>query len=70
MTSNQKIVVTFNKLNKPIGDEGNELTQFIGTIVRMADNVGIDIPDWRMVPKHQKEDMYSIIKVCICLLNL
>ena len=68
MDSNQKIVVTFNHNSRPIGDEGNELTQFMGTLVRMAQNVPIDIPEWRMVPDHKKEDLYSMIKVCIYLI--
>nr|KAJ0222291.1 hypothetical protein LSAT_V11C200100170 [Lactuca sativa] len=48
---------------KPVGEEGNELTQFLGTLVRMADYVGIQYEDWRKVPMDKKEDMYSIVKV-------
>ncbi|KAL4580171.1 hypothetical protein LXL04_016353 [Taraxacum kok-saghyz] len=62
MNSSQKIVVTFNKNSRPIGEEGNELTQFMGTLVRVAENVGIDIPEWRMVPDHKNEDLYSMVK--------
>ena len=63
MKSDTKIIVTFNKFGKPIGDEGNELTQFLGTLVRMADHVGIHYEEWRKVPMHKKEDMYSIVEV-------
>lgn len=63
MSGDTKIVVTFNKFGKPVGEEGNELTQFLGTLVRMADHVGIQYDDWRKVPIQKKEDMYSIVKV-------
>ncbi|CAI9296950.1 unnamed protein product [Lactuca saligna] len=46
MSSSQKIVVTFNRFGKPVGDEGNELVQYLGTLVRMANHVGIDYDDW------------------------
>ncbi|KAJ9544539.1 hypothetical protein OSB04_024246 [Centaurea solstitialis] len=39
MKSNQKIVVTFNTFGKPVGEEGNELVQYIGTLVRMPNHV-------------------------------
>lgn len=63
MSSDSKVIVTFNKFGKPVGEEGNELTQFLGTLVRMADHVGIQYEDWRKVPMDKKEDMYSIVKV-------
>ncbi|KAJ9561708.1 hypothetical protein OSB04_006868 [Centaurea solstitialis] len=47
MNGNQKIVVTFNKFGKPVRVEGNELVQFLGTLVRMADHVSIEYSDWR-----------------------
>ena len=65
MSSSQKIVVTFNRFGKPVGDEGNELVQYLGTLVRMANHVGIDYDDWRKIPIQKKEDMYSMVKVCI-----
>lgn len=45
MKRTKKIVVTFNKYTKPVGDEANELTQFLGSIVRIAENVGLDCCD-------------------------
>ncbi|KAI3783833.1 hypothetical protein L1987_42921 [Smallanthus sonchifolius] len=62
MNSTQRIVVTFNKFEKPVGDEGNELVQYLGTLVRMADHVSIEYSDWRKVPMQKKEDMYSLVK--------
>nr|KAJ0226424.1 hypothetical protein LSAT_V11C100031880 [Lactuca sativa] len=62
MSSSQKIVVTFNRFGKPVGDEGNELVQYLGTLVRMANHVGIDYDDWRKIPIQKKEDMYSMVK--------
>ncbi|KAL4569938.1 hypothetical protein LXL04_025586 [Taraxacum kok-saghyz] len=47
MSSSHKILVTFDEFDKPIGDEGNELTQYLGTLVRMPNHVGVDYDDWR-----------------------
>ncbi|GJT65286.1 transposase, Ptta/En/Spm [Tanacetum coccineum] len=33
LASDEKVLVTFNELCQPIGDEGNELTNFLGTLV-------------------------------------
>ncbi|KAI3798896.1 hypothetical protein L1987_34180 [Smallanthus sonchifolius] len=62
MNSTQRIVVTFNKFGKPMGDEGNELVQYLGTLMRMADHVSIEYSEWRKVPVQKKEDMYSLVK--------
>ncbi|CAI9285688.1 unnamed protein product [Lactuca saligna] len=62
MSSSQKIVVTFNRFGKPVGDEGNELVQYLGTLVRMANHVRIDYDDWRKIPIQKKGDMYSMVK--------
>ncbi|KAL7617787.1 hypothetical protein Lser_V15G02760 [Lactuca serriola] len=62
MNSTQRIVVTFNNFGKPVGDEGNELVQYLGMLVRMADHVSIEYSDWRKVPIQKKEDMYSLVK--------
>ncbi|KAL8223958.1 hypothetical protein R6Q57_019433 [Mikania cordata] len=62
MNSTQRIVVRFNKFGKPVGDEANELAQFLGTLVRMPDHVSIEYLDWRKVPAQNKEDMYSLVK--------
>ena len=70
MNSNQKIVVTFNKFGKQVGDEGNELVQYLGTLVRMPDHVSIEYTDWRKVPMARKEDMYSLVKVYVYLSRL
>ncbi|GJX50276.1 hypothetical protein Tco_0277121 [Tanacetum coccineum] len=62
LASDEKVLVTFNKLCQPIGDEGNELTNFLGTLVRMPQHIGIHYPEWRKVPKEKKDDVWSIIK--------
>ncbi|KAD7477056.1 hypothetical protein E3N88_00192 [Mikania micrantha] len=62
MDSTQRIVVRFNKFGKPVGDEANELAQFLGSLVRISDHVSIEYPDWRKVPTQNKEDMYSLVK--------
>ncbi|KAJ9538757.1 hypothetical protein OSB04_031490 [Centaurea solstitialis] len=45
-----------------VGGEGNELVQYIGTLVRMPDHVSIAYTDWRKVPMERK-------KICIHLLS-
>jgi hypothetical protein len=67
MGSSERICVTFDKFGQPVGDEGKELVQYLGTIVRMGENVSINYPDWRKVPTQNKDDMYSLVKVCIHL---
>ncbi|XP_076953230.1 uncharacterized protein LOC143627244 [Bidens hawaiensis] len=62
MNSGQRIVVTFYHFGQPVRDEGNELVQYLGTLVRMSDHVSIEYFDWRKVPKQKKEDMYSLVK--------
>ncbi|GJR99085.1 ribonuclease H-like domain-containing protein [Tanacetum coccineum] len=47
LASDEKVLVTFNELCQPIGDEGNELTNFLGTLVRMPQHIGIHYPEWR-----------------------
>ncbi|KAL4560130.1 hypothetical protein LXL04_032279 [Taraxacum kok-saghyz] len=36
MNNSHKILVTFNEFDKPIGDEGNELTQYLGTLAKFV----------------------------------
>nr|XP_043633506.1 uncharacterized protein LOC122604701 [Erigeron canadensis] len=62
MKKSTKIGVTFNSFGKPVGDEGNELVQYLGTLVRMSQHVEIHYPDWRKVPLRKKEDMYLMVK--------
>nr|GEV41634.1 hypothetical protein [Tanacetum cinerariifolium] len=62
LKSHEKVVVTFNELAQPIGDEANELTKFLGTLVRMSKHIGIEYEEWRKVPDIKKEDLWSIVK--------
>nr|GEW00583.1 hypothetical protein [Tanacetum cinerariifolium] len=63
LASDEKVLVTFNELCQPIGDEGNELTNFLRTLVRMPQHIGIHYPKWRKVPKEKKNDLWSIANV-------
>ncbi|XP_076914119.1 uncharacterized protein LOC143572995 [Bidens hawaiensis] len=54
------IVVTFNKLGMPVGDEGNELVQFLRRLVRIPDHVSIEYSDWRKVPIQNKKDILNL----------
>ncbi|PWA50202.1 transposase-associated domain-containing protein [Artemisia annua] len=49
LKTHEQVVVTVNRLGQPIGDEANELTNFLGTL-------------WRKVPENKKEDLWSIVK--------
>nr|GEX11902.1 transposase, Ptta/En/Spm [Tanacetum cinerariifolium] len=62
LASDEKVLVTFNELCQPIGDEGNELTNFLGTLVRMPQHIRIHYPEWKKVPKEKKDDLWSIVK--------
>ncbi|CAH9076819.1 unnamed protein product, partial [Cuscuta europaea] len=57
-----RIAVTFNDLVQPIGEEGKELTQFLGTLVKMPNHVGINFHEWRDVANTSKETLWSIVK--------
>ena len=65
MNTTERIDVTFNDHGQPVGEEGKELVQYLGILVRMADHVSIEYSDWRKVPMKNKEDMYSLVKVCL-----
>nr|GEU63135.1 hypothetical protein [Tanacetum cinerariifolium] len=62
LVSDEKVLVTFNELCQPIGHEGNELTNFLETLVRMPQHIGIHYSEWRKVPKEKKDDLWSIVK--------
>ncbi|KAK9072461.1 hypothetical protein SSX86_008895 [Deinandra increscens subsp. villosa] len=62
MKKTERICVSFDKFGHPVGEEGRELGQYLGTLVRMAENVSIEYSDWRKVPMQKKEDMYSLVK--------
>lgn len=50
ISGDTKIVETFNKFGKPFEEEKNELTQFLRTLVRIADQIVIQYEDWKKVP--------------------
>ena len=60
---NDRILVNFDETGQPVGDEGNELTKFLGTLVKMPQHVSIDCRDWRKISKDKKEDLWSIVTV-------
>ncbi|GJX91530.1 ribonuclease H-like domain-containing protein [Tanacetum coccineum] len=43
-------------------DEGNELTNFLRTLVRMPQHIGIHYPEWRKVHKEKRIDLWSIVR--------
>nr|KAJ0208514.1 hypothetical protein LSAT_V11C500268150 [Lactuca sativa] len=45
-----------------VRDEGNELVQYLWTLMRIASHVGIDYDDWRKISIEKKRDMYYMVK--------
>ncbi|CAH9138633.1 unnamed protein product [Cuscuta epithymum] len=62
LKGDSRIAVKFNDMAQPIGEEGNELTQFLGTLVKMSSHVGINFDEWRDVSYTTKETLWSIVK--------
>ncbi|KAJ9556529.1 hypothetical protein OSB04_011143 [Centaurea solstitialis] len=62
LENNMRIVVTFDSTGQPVRDEGNELTKFLGTLVRMSQHVSIGVEDWRKISHSKKEDLWNIVK--------
>ncbi|GJT22688.1 hypothetical protein Tco_0892625, partial [Tanacetum coccineum] len=58
----KKVIWNLKSHEKPIRDEANELTKFLGTLVRMSQHIGIQYEEWRKVPDVKKEDLWSIVK--------
>ncbi|XP_063948205.1 uncharacterized protein LOC108217084 [Daucus carota subsp. sativus] len=56
-TANEKVVITLNKQNQPIGDKKvtSELSNFLGTLVK--DHVSITHVNWHVVPEDLKQKM-------------
>jgi len=63
LQDDEQVVVEFNALGQPIGDQGGSFNNFFGTLVRDKNIVLIDYSDWRKVPKRHKEDAWNILQV-------
>lgn len=62
LEDDERVPVTFDGTGQPIGDGGNDLTTFLGTLVKMPQHVGIDVKNWKKVSKESKEDLWNIVK--------
>ncbi|GKD00321.1 transposase, Ptta/En/Spm, partial [Tanacetum coccineum] len=59
---NDRIVVNLDETGQPVGDEGNEFTNFLGTLVKMPQHVSLKCRDWRKLSQDKKADLWSIVK--------
>ncbi|KAL9459871.1 hypothetical protein AB3S75_003137 [Citrus x aurantiifolia] len=58
-TKKGKIVVQYNEMGVPAGDEATELASFIGVLARTS--VSILYSDWRKVPLETKECLWKSV---------
>jgi len=63
LQDDEQVLVEFNELGQPIGDQGGWFNNFSGTLVKDKNIMPIDYPDWRKVPKRHKEDAWNILQV-------
>ncbi|GJR74327.1 hypothetical protein Tco_0086692 [Tanacetum coccineum] len=59
---NDRIVVNLDETGQPVGDEGNEFTNFLGTLVKMPQHVSLKCRDWRKLSEDKKADLWNIVK--------
>ncbi|MQL79206.1 hypothetical protein Taro_011644 [Colocasia esculenta] len=62
LQSNERIPVNFNQLGQPLGEGGQLLKQFLGTVARMWDKLPIDCISWRVMPSFNKDDVLDYIQ--------
>ncbi|KAA0041952.1 uncharacterized protein E5676_scaffold306G001630 [Cucumis melo var. makuwa] len=61
MSEGQRLVIEYNELGQPIGQNATKLKSFIGTVVRF--HVPIVYFDWPTVPKEIKDKIFELIEV-------
>ncbi|MQM14312.1 hypothetical protein Taro_047240 [Colocasia esculenta] len=59
LQSNEHIPVNVNQLGQPLGEGGQLLKQFLGTVARMGDKLPIDCISWRVMPSSNKDDVWD-----------
>ncbi|MQL96599.1 hypothetical protein Taro_029277, partial [Colocasia esculenta] len=62
LQSNERIPVNVNQLGQPLGEGGQLLKQFLGTVARMGDKLPIDCISWRVIPSSNKDDVWDYIQ--------
>ncbi|MQL73767.1 hypothetical protein Taro_006113, partial [Colocasia esculenta] len=62
LQSNERIPVNVNQLGQPLGEGGQLLKQFLGTVARMGDKLPIDCISWRVMPSSNKDDVWDYIQ--------
>ncbi|MQM17701.1 hypothetical protein Taro_050677 [Colocasia esculenta] len=58
---NERIPVKINQMGQPLGEGGQLLKQFLGTVARMGDKLPIDCISWRLMPSSNKNDVWDFI---------
>ncbi|MQM00442.1 hypothetical protein Taro_033179 [Colocasia esculenta] len=62
LQSNERIPVNVNQLGQPLGEGGQLLKHFLGTVERMGDKLPIDCISWRVMPSSNKDDVWDFIQ--------
>ncbi|MQM13707.1 hypothetical protein Taro_046634 [Colocasia esculenta] len=59
---NECIPVKVIQMGQPLGEGGQLLKQFLGTVARMEDKLSIDCISWRLMPSSNKDDVWDFIQ--------
>ncbi|KAK2444999.1 hypothetical protein QL285_015980 [Trifolium repens] len=62
MDANDIIIVNLDKKGQPTGQEGSNLTRFIGSMVRRKEYASIGYISWKDMPDNDKSEMLKLIE--------
>ncbi|MQM22879.1 hypothetical protein Taro_055938 [Colocasia esculenta] len=63
LQSNKCIPVKVNQIGQALGEWGQLLKQFLGTVSRMGNKLSIDVISWRDMPSSNKHNVWDFIQV-------
>jgi hypothetical protein len=63
MDADDIIIVNLDKKGQPTGQEGSNLTRFIGSVVRRKEYASIGYISWKDMPDNDKSEMLKLIEV-------
>ena len=63
LPEDEKVIIEFNGLGLPVGDQSGKFSTFTGTLVRDKNIMPIDYTNWKKVPNRHKEDAWNLIHV-------
>ncbi|WJX55706.1 hypothetical protein P8452_41442 [Trifolium repens] len=62
MDADDIIIVNLDKKGRPTGQEGSNLTRFIGSVVRRKEYASIGYISWKDMPDNDKSEMLKLIE--------